>query len=71
MLRDLGPHPSYGEAVQLLDGRYGPYVRHGAVNASLPKDVAPADLTLAHALELLAARAARGGPRRRRRASRA
>jgi len=63
-LRELGPHPEDGEPVQLLDGRYGPYVKHGKLNASLPKNVSPDALTMEQALDLLAARAARG-PRRR------
>jgi DNA topoisomerase-1 len=50
--------------VNLLDGRYGPYVKWGKLNASLPKDMPPDDITLDQALELLAARAARG-PRRK------
>jgi len=64
-LRDLGTHPGDGEPVQLLDGRYGPYVKHGKLNASLPKGMSPGDITLDQALELLAARAARG-PRAKR-----
>jgi DNA topoisomerase-1 len=63
-LRDLGPHPDDGKPVQLLDGRYGPYVKHGKLNASLKKDMSPDDITLEQALDLLAARAARG-PRSR------
>jgi DNA topoisomerase I len=70
VLRDLGAHPADGESVQVLDGRYGPYVRHGKVNASLPKDVRPADVTLAQAVALLEARSARGGPITRRRVPR-
>jgi DNA topoisomerase-1 len=62
-------HPQDGQPVQLLDGRYGPYVKHGKLNASLPKGVSPDDITLDQAMELLAARAARGpsprGGRRR------
>ena len=63
-LRELGPHPDDGKPVQLLDGRYGPYVKHGKLNASLTKDMSPDDITLEQALDLLAARAARG-PRSR------
>lgn len=68
----LGTSPVTGKDVKLLDGRYGPYVSDGATNASLPKDVARDSVDLARALDLLAARAARGPakPRsRRRRAS--
>jgi DNA topoisomerase-1 len=47
-----------GNEVKLLDGRYGPYVTDGVTNASLPKGVEAADLSLEKALELLADRAA-------------
>jgi len=56
-LRDIGPHPDDGEAIKLFDGRYGPYVKHGKVNASIPRGAAPEDVTLEQALELLAERA--------------
>lgn len=51
--------PVTGNEVQVLDGRFGPYVTDGESNASLPKDVAPDALTFETALELLAERAAR------------
>jgi len=60
VLKDLGPHPDTGEPVSVLDGRYGPYVKAGKTNASLPKDVAPADMTLEQALALLAEKQAKG-----------
>jgi DNA topoisomerase-1 len=50
--------------ISVRDGRYGPYVNQGKVNATLPKTVAPADVTLEQALELLAERAAKGGGKR-------
>ncbi len=56
-LKDLGKHPEDGETVGIYDGRYGPYVKHGKVNASLPKDKAVEDVTLAEALEILKAKA--------------
>ena len=56
-LKDLGKHPENGEAVGVYDGRYGPYVKHGKVNASLPKDMSVEDVTLEKALELLQAKA--------------
>jgi DNA topoisomerase I len=40
VLRDLGPHPQGGGTVQVMSGRYGPYVKYDKVNATLPKDVA-------------------------------
>jgi DNA topoisomerase-1 len=57
-LKELGASPVTGEAIKLLDGRYGPYVTDGATNASLPKGLEPDGLTLEKALELLAERAA-------------
>ncbi len=60
-LRVLGEHPEAGTAVEVRDGRYGPYVKSGKLNASLPNDVSPDDVTLEQAVELLAARAAKTG----------
>jgi DNA topoisomerase-1 len=56
-LRTLGAHPADGEPVTLWEGRDGPYVKHGDVNASLPKGVSPDDFTLEAAVPLLAERA--------------
>ena len=53
-LKALGGHPDDGAPVEVRKGRYGPYVAHGRVFASLPKDTAPEQVTLAMALELLA-----------------
>jgi DNA topoisomerase I len=62
VLRELGPHPQSGAAVNLLAGRYGPYVTDGTTNASLPKGTAPETVSMEQAVELLAARA--GAPKR-------
>lgn len=67
VLKDLGPHPETGEPVAVLDGRYGPYVRHGKTNASLPKGADAADVTLEQALAWLAEKEAKGPSKRRRR----
>ncbi len=64
-LREIGPHPADGEPVAIFTGRYGPYVKHGKVNASLPKDTDPATLTMDQALELLAARKEKKGRKKR------
>src|SRR5690606_22865677 len=63
VLKDLGEHPEGGK-VEVLSGRYGPYVKHGSVNATLPKGKDPAALTVEEAIELLSARAAKGGAKR-------
>ncbi|HEY6335200.1 MAG TPA: type I DNA topoisomerase, partial [Alphaproteobacteria bacterium] len=60
-LRDLGPHPEDGAPVRVMQGRYGVYIKHGSINATLPKDLAPETLTMEQAVQLLAARAAAGG----------
>lgn len=57
-LKDLGAHPETGEPIHVMSGRFGPYVKSGKINATLPKGTAPEDLTLEAALPLLAARAA-------------
>ena len=64
VLREMGPHPGDEKPVVVYKGRYGPYVKHGRVNASLPKDVTPEELTMEQAAALLAARAAKGGGRK-------
>jgi DNA topoisomerase I len=60
VLRSLGARPDGGAEVKLMDGRYGPYVTDGDVNASLPKSADPAAFTLAEAVDLLKARAEAG-----------
>ncbi|MEA2905671.1 MAG: topoisomerase, partial [Alphaproteobacteria bacterium] len=58
--RPLGDHPDKGGPVVVKKGRYGPYVSHDGVNATLPADMTPETVTLEQALPLLDARAARG-----------
>jgi len=60
-LKVLGDHPADGKAVQVFEGRYGPYVSHEKVNATLPNGTDPQDVTLETALALLAERVAKGG----------
>ncbi|AOZ70879.1 DNA topoisomerase I [Rhodobacter xanthinilyticus] len=62
-LKELGEHPE-GGAVQVMPGRYGPYVKWGKVNATLPKDLAPEEVTLEAALPLLEAKATKGGKKK-------
>jgi DNA topoisomerase-1 len=56
-LRVLGKHPDDGADVALFKGQYGPYVKHGKVNATVPKGSDPETITLEEAIPLLAARA--------------
>jgi DNA topoisomerase-1 len=64
--RSLGEHPQKGGPVVVKSGRYGPYVSHDGVNATIPKDKSPDALTMAEAVELLAARAERLGDKPKR-----
>jgi DNA topoisomerase-1 len=57
--------PITKQKVQLLDGRYGPYLTDGETNASLPKDVSADELTHGQALAILAERAAQGPPKKK------
>ena len=60
VIKELGDHPELGGKVQVLSGRYGPYVKHGKVNATLPKDRDPEQVKLQEAVELIAAKSAKG-----------
>ena len=55
-LRTLGDHPEDAKPITVHDGRYGPYVKHGGTNATIPKSSPPESITLEEALPLLAAR---------------
>jgi DNA topoisomerase-1 len=56
--RTLGDHPVHGGPITVRAGRFGPYVNHGKVNATLPKSVDPEALTLAEAVTIVDAKAA-------------
>jgi DNA topoisomerase-1 len=62
VLKDLGEHPSEGGKIEVLNGRYGPYVTHNKVNANIPRGKDPATLTVDEAVGLLSERAAKGPP---------
>jgi len=59
-IADLGPHPESGANVRVLDGRFGPYVTDGTINATVPRGVDPATIDLEQGVELLREREARG-----------
>ncbi len=65
-LRTIGQHPESGGPVEVWSGRYGPYVKHKRLNATLRKDQAPETVTMEEALQLLAERAAKKGKGKRR-----
>ena len=53
ILSTLGVHPETGEELALKEGRYGPYITDGKVNASLPRSLSQESLTLEDAVELI------------------
>ena len=53
-LKELGAHPTVGDAVNVMNGPYGPYIKCGKTNVSLPEGTTPEEMTLAKAVELLA-----------------
>ncbi|MFO0883727.1 MAG: topoisomerase C-terminal repeat-containing protein [Pirellulales bacterium] len=64
-LKTFDPSPVTNQPIKLLSGRYGAYVADGETNASLPKDMDPATLTMEQAVMLLAQRAAMGPPKKK------
>jgi len=64
-LKELGEHPSEGGPINVMDGRYGPYVKWEKINATLPKGTEPADVTMEIALELIEAKAATKGKKKK------
>ncbi len=60
-LKELGEHPENGGPVNVMAGRYGPYVKWDKVNATIPKGVEPEAVTMEMAVELIAERAAKKG----------
>ncbi len=63
-IREVGKHPEDGAPIEMFNGRYGPYVKHGKVNASIGKNVDPADVDIPLAVELLNRRLERDRTRR-------
>ena len=57
--KELGAHPADGKPIQLKSGRFGPYVQHGKLMASLPRERKPEEITLDEAVRLLAEKAAK------------
>ncbi len=67
-VRVIGEHPDDGQPVAIFKGRYGPYLRHGRIMASLRKGQEIDAVTLDEAVEMIAAKAAKGGKKGTKRA---
>ena len=63
-LKELGEHPADGGAINVMEGRYGPYVKWEKINATIPKGTEPADVTIELAVELIAERTAKSGKKK-------
>lgn len=64
-IKMLGDHPTEGGNIAIYAGRYGPYVQHGKLRATLAKSQEPESVTLEEALTLLAEKAAKETPAKR------
>ena len=61
IIKELGKHPDDQKPVNAMEGRYGPYIKHGSINATIPKSESPEDISLERALELISERANKAG----------
>jgi DNA topoisomerase I len=59
--KPIGEHPEDKQPVTVHEGRYGPYVKWGKINATIPKSIEPSSLTLDQAIGLIAERAEKMG----------
>ena len=53
-LHELGEHPTEGGPVSVMKGKYGPYIKWGKINATIPKDLEPENVTMDMAIQLIA-----------------
>ncbi|MBM1557800.1 type I DNA topoisomerase [Sulfitobacter mediterraneus] len=64
-IREMGEHPDLGGDVNVMEGKYGPYVKWEKVNATIPKEIEPADLTMDRAVELIEEKLAKSPAKRK------
>ena len=62
-IKELGEHPDGGGSVNVMDGRYGPYVKYAKINATIPKGQDPEKITMEEAVTLIAEKSAKGKKR--------
>ena len=53
MIKDLGEHPEDKKPVRIMKGQYGPYIKYKSLNATIPEEKDPAELTMEEALILI------------------
>ena len=62
-IKELGEHPEGGGSVNVMEGRYGPYVKYAKINATIPKGKDPEEITLEEAINLINEKSAKGKKR--------
>lgn len=63
-LRELGEHPAAGGPVNVMKGKYGPYVKWEKINATIPDTIDPEELTMDQAVHLIDERAEKAGKKK-------
>ncbi len=53
VIKDMGEHPENGEKIQIMTGRYGPYIKYGKKNISIPKNRDAESLDMGAVLDLI------------------
>ena len=64
-MKELGEHPEHGGPVNVMNGKYGPYVKWNKINATIPKNIEPMSVDMETAVRLIAERAAKGKSKRK------
>jgi DNA topoisomerase-1 len=52
-IKNLGEHPEDKKIVRIMKGQYGPYIKYKSINATIPEDKDPAEITMEEALILI------------------
>ena len=53
IIKDLGEHPDDKKPVRIMKGQYGPYIKYKSLNATIPEEKDPTELTMEEALILI------------------
>ena len=53
IIKDLGEHPEDKKPVRVMKGQFGPYIKYKSINATIPEERDPSDLTMEDALILI------------------
>ena len=64
-LKELGEHPDLEGPINIMKGKYGPYVKWEKINATIPSDIEPEDLSIDHALILINEKIAKSPKKRK------